>query len=383
MTLIILLFMALCALINLWIIRWFWRAFRTRKILRLVVCLGMLVLAAAFPLLYKYSGASWPEIILLKAGAIWAGAFLYIFLMTLVVDLVSLGTYLTGKYIITPQVRLVAGLVILGLAVIITVPGYITAHRPQLTQMDLVVEVEPSVFERIKQRQFVIAAMSDLHLGRLASTDRLSDIIGLLEGQHPDVVLFVGDVLDDHILLDMAGIQRLVTSLRPAYGLWAVAGNHEYISGQIDESLDIIQRMGIKTLRDDFTVLGDSLVLVGRDDYAKTRFTMLPRANLDDIIRRVPAEYAGLPVVVMDHQPYFLEEAEEAGVALQLSGHTHYGQIWPFNIVVEQAFENPLGHSKRGQTNYIVSAGAGTWGPPIRNTASPEVLLIRLTFKPV
>ena len=86
------------------------------------------------------------------------------------------------------------------------------------------------------------------------------------------------------------------------------------------------------------------------------------------------------PVILMDHQPHRLEEAEQAGVVLQMSGHTHYGQVWPANYIIEAMYENPKGLSSRGKTYSSVSVGAGTWGPPIRNTARPEVVILQLHF---
>ena len=87
-----------------------------------------------------------------------------------------------------------------------------------------------------------------------------------------------------------------------------------------------------------------------------------------------------LPMILMDHQPVHLEEAEKAGMDLQLSGHTHHGQLWPFNFITKKVYELSRGYKKKGDTQYYVSCGVGTWGPPIRTGNRPEIIALTITF---
>jgi predicted MPP superfamily phosphohydrolase len=87
------------------------------------------------------------------------------------------------------------------------------------------------------------------------------------------------------------------------------------------------------------------------------------------------------PVILMDHQPFRLAEAEANGVDLQLSGHTHHGQLWPFNLITKKVYELSWGYKKKGSTHYYVSCGVGTWGPPIRTANRPEIINIKLQFE--
>ena len=98
------------------------------------------------------------------------------------------------------------------------------------------------------------------------------------------------------------------------------------------------------------------------------------------MLAHVPPEHKNLPVAVLDHQPHVLDEARVAGAVLEISSHTHYGQLWPFHWVVENMYENPHGLLNKKGLNSLVSAGTGTWGPPMRNTARAEVLVVKIHF---
>ena len=87
------------------------------------------------------------------------------------------------------------------------------------------------------------------------------------------------------------------------------------------------------------------------------------------------------PIILMDHQPFHLAEAVQNGIDLQLSGHTHYGQMWPFNYITKMVYELPYGYLVKGSTHIYVSSGVGTWGPPVRIVADPEIINIRMKFE--
>ena len=125
-----------------------------------------------------------------------------------------------------------------------------------------------------------------------------------------------------------------------------------------------LREHGVQLLRDSFAVLGDAFALVGREDVSSHIFTGKPRAELTELLSRMPK---GLPIVLLDHQPSsILETAKDGRVALQLSGHTHHGQLWPFSWVTRLVYEISWGGRKIGNTEFYVSSGWGTWGPPVR-----------------
>lgn len=152
-------------------------------------------------------------------------------------------------------------------------------------------------------------------------------------------------------------------------------GNHEYYSG-LERSLKALRNAGIVVLEDEAVKIGESFYLVGRKDRtAEERGG--GRKPLAEIVNSCnPA----LPIILLDHQPVRLEEAEKAGIDLQLSGHTHNGQLFPFNLLNERFYEVNWGYLRKSKTHYFVSCGAGTWGPPIRTAGHSEVVRLRVTF---
>lgn len=365
---------------NGWVLLWFWGALKGAGKSRWVVCLALLLLMSFFPLLYRNGDLSGSllGIVALRAGCVWIGSFFYVFLMTAAASIANLFLkHFQWQYRANKPRQ---ALLILGLAIFIALGGAVNASFPALREIRLEASYPAPLPEGIP-REITLVAIADVHLGRVSGVGVLSRAIDLILPHEPDAVLFLGDMLDDHIAVDEAGLKRELGRIKPRYGHLGILGNHEYISGPIGTSIEILERNGIKVLRDEYAVLGSEIVLVGRDDRSKTRRESIPRKSIEGILEGLDETVRQLPVVVLDHQPYNLEEAERAGALLQLSGHTHNGQLWPYNLVVKRIYENARGHYVRGNTNYIVSIGTGTWGPPLRNNARPEVWLIRLVFR--
>ena len=130
-------------------------------------------------------------------------------------------------------------------------------------------------------------------------------------------------------------------------------------------------------LRDSFVTIDDSFVIAGREDASSKRFSGRERKSLRDVLAGAPKD---LPVILMDHQPGALDESAENGIDLHLSGHTHYGQLWPMNYVLDAIWRVSYGKARIADTHIYVSCGAGTWGPPVRTSSRPEVILLDIVF---
>lgn len=367
------------AIINGWISWWLWRALSGAGWLRFVLCALVLVLGAAFPLLYKGHGDTLAHVWLLRAGAFWMGVAFYVFVLAVLADLWGLGGRLLGA---APPVgpRWGAVLLVLGLPLLLGVGSWFNAAFPALQRYTITIHTQGPVPAAYAGKPLQLGVITDMHLGRLLTAGRLARAMELLAPENPDAIFYVGDIIDDHIKLDAEATAAALALTQPPLGHWAVPGNHEYIAGSIDKSMAFLRRVGMQVLRDQWAVVDNSFVLAGRDDLGKPGFTGTQRASLTDILADLPGQYRRLPLVVLDHQPAALDEAREAGAALELSGHTHYGQLWPFNLVVERRYENPLGLLTKGNFHSIVSAGTGTWGPPLRNTGRAQVLLVTVHF---
>ena len=187
-----------------------------------------------------------------------------------------------------------------------------------------------------------------------------------------------GDLTDEDLsFLSDQNTAAILRRIQAPLGVYSVTGNHEYYSGR-EKAVSFIRQGGIRVLEDEVVKVGEALYLIGRKDRTAERFGE-PRKPLGELMKEVPPGY---PVILMDHQPFQLAEAQQQGVGLQLSGHTHNGQLFPINFIVGRIYENPWGYLKKGATHYYVSCGVGTWGPPVRTGSIPEIVHIRLTLQP-
>lgn len=366
------------ALLNGWVIWWLWRALDHTGWLRPVACLTVAALGASFPLLYKLGADSAFEVWLLRAGSFWIGILFYVFLLVLILDIWGVASRLWADPPTAP--RWGAALLVLGLPLIIGCASWFNAANPIVRQYDLTISTNDQPPLRYTQSPLILGVLADMHLGRIITAPRLVRAMDLLAPYKPDAVLYVGDILDDHLLVDVEGMAAALARVQPRLGHWVVPGNHEYISGSIKDSLDILRRAGMQVLRDQWHILDNAFVLVGRDDLSRHAFEGTPRKTLREILADVPPAHRNLPIFVMDHQPLHLDEARTAGAVLELSGHTHFGQLWPFHWVIERIYENPMGLLIKQGLHSVVTAGAGTWGAPMRNTSRPEVLIVKVHF---
>ncbi len=221
--------------------------------------------------------------------------------------------------------------------------------------------------EKGLDRELRIVMASDLHIGYHNGREELARWVDMINAEEPDLVLFAGDIIDRCMRpvteQDMAAEFRRLKA--PAY---AALGNHEFYSG-LGAAMDFYARAGITLLRDSAaTVLGVNVI--GRDD--RTNRERMPLADLAAGVD--PARYT----IVMDHQPFDLAKAEEAGVDFQLSGHTHDGQVFPMNLVLRRVYENSHGESSRGATRFYVTSGLGIWGGKFRIGTRSEYVVATL-----
>lgn len=201
-----------------------------------------------------------------------------------------------------------------------------------------------------------LVLISDLHLGYHIRRGELGRWIDRINAEHPDYVLIAGDVIDRSVR--PLNAERMYEEFhRLKAPVYACLGNHEYISGKAD-ALDFFRKAGIRLLRDEAAVLPEGVTLIGRDDHMNLR-----RAPLVKLMQDADTT---LFTLVLDHQPFRLEEAEAAGIDFQFSGHTHYGQVFPFNYATDLIYECAYGSHRRGRTQYYISSGLGIWGGKFR-----------------
>jgi predicted MPP superfamily phosphohydrolase len=311
-------------------------------------------------------------------GSVWLAFMLFFFISVLLLDIIRLFEYFfhflpaawMDNYLTTKQITLLITIIIVS---IIVTAGYINARNPRVKELFL--EINKSGHGR---KELTISMASDIHLGTIIRKAKARELVRLLNAPKPDLILFAGDVVDE----DLAPVIRdnlgeALCQLKAGIGIFAITGNHEYIGGA-GPAVDYLEKHGIRMLRDTAILVNKQFYLVGREDRDKPRFSGKPRKELSEIMKDVDLSY---PVILMDHQPFNLGTAASLGADLQLSGHTHHGQIWPFNYITEAIYEVSWGYKKIGNTHIYVSSGFGTWGPPVRLGNRPEVVIIHLRFR--
>lgn len=226
--------------------------------------------------------------------------------------------------------------------------------------------------------ELTIVLVSDTHLGATNGNRQLRQMVEMVNGLQPDLVLHAGDLIDDEVqtFIDKNMAAEL-KQIKAKLGTYIILGNHDYPAGYTAEYRELLAAAGVRLLLDEAVLVDDSFYLIGRDDWSGQRRMGRPRKPLAELV-------AGLdqnrPLLLMDHQPNRLPEAEEAGIDLQVSGHTHRGQMFPNQFVTRRVFEIDWGYLKKGALHVIVSLGYGTWGPPVRIGNRPEVVAIRVRF---
>ncbi|HNW58256.1 MAG TPA: metallophosphoesterase [bacterium] len=339
----------------------------------------ILLLAAAYPLGRWWERSIGPRFadVLVHIGAYYSGMLILALVVLIFIDLIWLANHFFA--FVPPGWRgphtaeslklfwftaaLVAGL---------TLAGAINARYPRVRHLALEI-AKPAP---VGQLRLLLA--TDIHLGTLIHNSRLQELVAQINAQMPDLILLGGDLFDEDVLSlsrqNMAGVLQQLTA---RHGVYAIPGNHEYFSG-IDQALDYMRNAGITVLRDRTLKAADAVWLIGRDDRQGNMFGRQRR----DLAELLAAADKSQPLILLDHQPFHLEEAENQGIDLQLSGHTHHGQLFPFQYITKALYEKSWGYLRKGHTQYYVSCGAGTWGPPLRLGNRPEIVVIDLTFTP-
>lgn len=308
-------------------------------------------------------------------GGFWLAFIFYAFLFFLVSDIILLllrisGTIIGENIVLFRKWSFSITLIISSLLI---VGGFINAVIPVIKEYNITINKPAAEVNSLR-----VAAVSDIHLGSIIRKRSIKKLSNMLKEVKPDIILLLGDIVDGEIGPVLRGdMLKYFTSPGCTNGLFAITGNHEFIGGA-RRTIPYIESKGIKILKDEMVTLRGGIQIIGRIDRDSFRFYGKERSSLDDLMKMADTSK---PVILLDHQPFNLDEAVNCGVDLQLSGHTHNGQMWPLNYITSMIYELSHGYLKKGNSQFIVSSGYGLWGPRVRSGSRSEVLLINISFK--
>lgn len=304
----------------------------------------------------------------------WMGIFLFLLMLFLLADLALLIGSLTKIFPkpMPSNIRFISGLLVLLLTSGIVAYGAYNSRQIRHVSYDVALN------GHTLSPELKIVLISDLHLGTTNNEKNLANIVEEINSLNPDIVCMAGDIFNDdfNAIQNPAEASNLLKSINSTYGVYASLGNHDGGS-TIGQMINFLKESNIKLLNDEYVIIDDRLVMIGRLDPSPIGgFGDLRRKDTADLLASIDTD---LPVIVMEHTPSAINQYG-GEVDLILSGHTHDGQIIPGNLIVRAIYTVSYGYYQRdaGSPHVIVTSGVGTWGTPLRVGTNNEIVSILL-----
>ncbi len=306
-------------------------------------------------------------------GFCWMGAFAYLLMFTMVADLLRFLFWLCRlPFVKMAGFRFILSVITVTLTLITVVYGIHHARSIQHVSYEIKVEGKTDISD------MNIVMISDLHLGALGSESRLEEIVEEINSLNPDLVCIAGDFFDTDftaIREPEKAIERL-RKITSTYGVYVCLGNHD-AGDTVSQMLDFLEESKIQVLCDEYVVIDEKLILVGRLDGSPIGgFGGMERKELSEFLVK---EDERLPVLVMDHNPINVDTYNDEA-ALVMSGHTHRGQMFPGSLFTDRMFSVDYGYYRKDENSphVIVTSGVGYWGMPMRVGTDSEIISIRV-----
>ncbi|MCE5313090.1 MAG: metallophosphoesterase [Nitrospiraceae bacterium] len=346
------------------------RAFRFTSMFRGLLALWLAAMTAApvFIRLLEKAGYELPAQALSYAGYIWMG-FIFLFVSAgILVDAFCLIKRLASGRAAGQGCRAVTNFWIpAAAACLICVYGYFDALNIRTERVEVYSEKIPVAAGRI-----TVAQISDVHLGLIVREQRLKKIIKVLKAENPDIIVSTGDLVDGQ-MDSMNTLTGILKTVQPRYGKFAVTGNHEYYAG-IGQAVAFTEAAGFRMLRGEAADISTFLTIAGVEDPVSGINKMAQRDSEKFLLSSISAEKFR---ILLKHRP-LVNDSSEGLFDLQLSGHVHKGQIFPFSLFTWLYYPADAGFVRMQKSALYISRGTGTWGPPIRFLAPPEITIFEL-----
>lgn len=376
-----------------WIYSWFFILHPMTKTRTFKISFGSLYgLIALTPLTsFLVTQPEWLHRFLKSTSNYFLGAFLYLILCVIVADILRLLLKYVFKagFIRSRKIFAAAGALCMAITVLLVGYGIWNERQVQVTPYTVTVPKEVPGMDGLN-----VVLVSDTHFGYSIGTYHAKEMAEKINAQHPDLVLFAGDLFDNdfNAIADPEGIKTALKGIRSTYGTYACWGNHdinEPILGGFtfggselkasDQQVmeDFLKDCGMTLLNDEAVLMDDKFYVVGRKDASRSKKLENGRLSPDELL--APLDQSK-PIIVIDHQPKELDALSSAGADLDLCGHTHDGQVFPGNLLIHLFWENTCGYLKKGNMHNIVTSGLGIWGPNMRVGTKSEICNIRVDF---
>lgn len=321
------------------------------------------------------------------------GIFMYILMVLLSIDIIRLFL----KYVVHAswiQSRIVfaaVGACCICVVIIISFSGIYHAKHIKVTPYKITVDKSAPDMDSLK-----IVLLADTHFGYNSGAVHAQEIVDKINEQNPDLVCIAGDIFDNEYdaVREPEKISEILRTIRSKYGVYACWGNHDLnepiLAGftfkhKKEDSKQLkdprmkrfLQNSNIQLLEDEAVLIDNSFYVVGRKDASLVEKIEEKRKTPAQLTQKLDKDKT---IIVIDHQPKELQDIADAGVNLDLCGHTHDGQTFPGNFTVKFLWENPCGYLQKGSMHNIVTSGSGVWGPAMRVGTDSEICTIDLTF---
>ncbi len=312
-----------------------------------------------------------------RIGSISLAFFLYLLLFAFFVDIVRVFQYFIHFIPESLTTGILSGKMLfnygISIAGIVTLGGSVNALNPIVNEFNISIDKRDA-----KRNSLKVVLATDVHLGVMLGRNHAQKLVTQINEQNPDIVIFGGDLVDHNPNPVMKfDIGSFFDKINAPLGVYAITGNHEFM-GKPEVTINYFKKHGITFIRDSVFTIEGAVQIIGRDDKDKTQMTGEKRKSIETILQ---GNRQNLPLLLVDHQPVEYNKAQELGIDLMMSGHTHKGQLWPLSFITKRVYENHFGLMQKGKTIFYTSSGYGTWGPPVRTGNRPELVVFNISLK--
>lgn len=377
-----------------WLIRWMGACHHhfQKKWVRVIVIILYIFISTSLLTAFFLPAGNFRRFMKLLSNY-WLGTLLYIILTVVIADIIRIilrrSKRINQEKLRSRRTFVASGTVCIIIVSALSIWGAVNARIVRTTDYEITVNKEVEGMDSLN-----VVLVADLHLGYNIGTYQMNQMVKKINRQNPDLVVIAGDIFDNEYeaLDDPERLISILQGIESKYGVYACYGNHD-----IDEKIlagftfskngqkkmsdlrmdEFLEKAGIQLLSDEYVLIDDAFYLYGRPDYERPGRGITTRKTPEELTADLDQSK---PILVIDHEPRELQELADAGVDVDLCGHTHDGQMFPGNLTIDLLWENACGYLKKGDMHNIVTSGVGLFGPNMRVGTKSEICPVTINF---